>query len=159
MQDRIHTQSISRSPSAFGLWDFKMRLSSIHKNIERIEVIHISSSWVQMRRHTENQLHRLPSTSQIAIIPGVDVVWWCGFLTDKNTTLGQTRLWLTQVVAFSKSCFVFSASPYSALGFQYPVCSSIEYYYPSIRKSRPRLDMQGTSTRQSCALQLECSGP
>ena len=52
-----------------------MRSSSIYKNIE--VVFHISSSWVRIRLHTENQPPRLPGTALIAMIPGV-VVWWCG---------------------------------------------------------------------------------
>ena len=62
----------------------------IKKNIE--VVFHISSSWVKIRLHTENQLLRLSRTALIVMIPGVVVVvvvvvWWCGgFFTDNNTT-------------------------------------------------------------------------
>ena len=57
---------------------------------KKIEVVfHISSGWVKIRLHTENQLPRLPRTALIVISPGVVVVW-CGgvvfFLTDNNTT-------------------------------------------------------------------------
>ena len=39
----------------------KIRLSSIFKNIE--VVFHISSSWVKIRLHTENQLPRLSGSA------------------------------------------------------------------------------------------------
>ena len=55
-----------------------MRSSSI---LEKNEVVfHISSSWVKIRLHTENQLPGLPRTALIVMDPGVVVVvvWWCG---------------------------------------------------------------------------------
>ena len=61
----------------------ELRLSSIFNNIE--VVFHISSSWVEIRMYTKNQLPRLPETAWIVMGPSV-VVWCGGFLADYNTT-------------------------------------------------------------------------
>ena len=76
----------------------KLRSSSIFKNIE--VVFHISSCWVKITLHIENQLPMLHRIVQIVIIPGVV---WCGFnITDNNTTpgdfvLGWPGLWQYKV--------------------------------------------------------------
>jgi hypothetical protein len=44
-------------------------------------VFHISFSWVEIRVHAENKLHRLARTALIVMNPGVVV-----FLTDNKTT-------------------------------------------------------------------------
>jgi hypothetical protein len=60
--------------------------------LKKIEVVfHISSSWVKIRLHTENQIPGLPRTDLNVMTPwcgGVVVVvwWWWFFLTDNNTT-------------------------------------------------------------------------
>ena len=73
-------------------FDGQNQSNTIKRNIE--VVFHISSSWVKIRLHTENQLLRLSRTALIVMKPGVVVVWWwwwwCGggggFFTDNNTT-------------------------------------------------------------------------
>ena len=61
----------------------KLRSSSIFKNIEVVFLI--SSIWVKVRLHTENQLPKLSRTALIVMGPSV-WWWWSGFLTDNNTT-------------------------------------------------------------------------
>jgi hypothetical protein len=55
-------------------------------HLKKIEVVFlISSIWVKMRLHSKNQLSKLTRTALIVMGPSV-VWWWCGFLTDNNTT-------------------------------------------------------------------------
>ena len=62
---------------------------------KKIEVVlNISSSWVKIRLHTENQPPRIQiawncSNCNDPRCGVVVVVWWCGFLTNYNTKLGD----------------------------------------------------------------------
>ena len=58
------------------IWNF-FSSSSIFQNIEVVFLI--SSYWVNIRLHTENQLPKLSRTVLIVMGPSVVVVWWwCG---------------------------------------------------------------------------------
>ena len=87
-----------------------MRSSSIFKNIE--VVFHISSSWVKIRLHTENQLPGLPGSALKVSVVGLGVVGsteLCftgafgfliiliiiqGSLVRHNGTYGSRSIWL-----------------------------------------------------------------
>jgi hypothetical protein len=60
---------------------FYLRKIEVVFHFEQIEVVfNISSSWVKVRLHIENQTPLLPRTALIVMGPGVVVVvWWCGF--------------------------------------------------------------------------------
>jgi hypothetical protein len=76
----------------------KIEVVFLFKKIEG--VFHISSSWVKIRMHTKNQLHRLPGNTLNVMGPGV-VVWWWWWS-------GGVVVWfiLPIIIPHQPSCFV-----------------------------------------------------
>jgi hypothetical protein len=92
----LHTKNqIPRLPRtkyrSSSIWK-KLKSSSIFKNIEL--AFHNSSSWVQIRLHTENQLPGLPGSALKVCVGGGGVGWGGVGWVPLNYVVTPTSFWV-----------------------------------------------------------------